>query len=267
MLPDTALRIPAGSGLPLPAPVRRTLALTRHNTTLLLRDAGPLASRMILPLVFVTLLRPLYTAAQGTGDGTVQAVTGTLVTFSLLALSIVGGSILSERLQHTWERLRSTTAHPLEILGGKALPILAALLAQQAMVLGFGAAFLGLRIDHPALLAAALLCWTTTLLGLGSALGVAARSYGGLSAAYDIGGMLLSSLGGALVPLAALPHWVRAVAPASPGYWASAALRAALSGEGARTAQCCAVLLAFALGFGALAGWKLHRTSVRSARM
>lgn len=267
MLPDTALRTAALSGLPLPAPVRRTLALTRHNTTLLLRDSGPLASRMVLPLVFVTLLRPLYTAAQGTGDGTVQAVTGTLVTFSLLALSIVGGSILSERLQHTWERLRTTTAHPLEILGGKALPILAVLLVQQILILGFGAAFLGLRIDHLPLLAAALLCWTATLLGLGSALGVTARSYGGLSAAYDIGGMLLSSLGGALVPLAALPHWVRTIAPASPGYWASAALHAALTGGTGRTAECCGVLLAFAVGFGALAGRQLRRTAVRSARM
>lgn len=267
MLPDAALRAPSRSGPTLPAPVRRTLAVTRHDLTLMLREPGPLASRMVLPLVFVTLLRPLYTAAQGTAGGTVQAVTGTLVTFSLLALSIVGGSILSERLWHTWERLRTTTAHPLEILGGKALPVLAALLTQQALILGFGAAFLGLRLTHLPLLALSLLCWTATLLCLGSALGVAARSHGELSAAYDIGGMLLSSLGGALVPLAALPHWVRAVAPASPGYWASSALHAALAGDTGRTLECCGVLLAFAAGAAALAGRQLRRTAVRSARM
>lgn len=263
MPPDAALRTTALPGLPL----QRTLALIRHNTTLILREPGPLASRLVMPLVFVTLLRPLYTAAQGTEGGTEQAVIGTLVTFSLLGLSIVGGSILSERLWHTWERLRTTTAHPLEILGGKALPVLAALLTQQVLILGFGAAFLGLRLDHLPLLAAALLCWTTTLLGLGCALGVTARSFGALSAAYDIGGMLLSSLGGALVPLAALPHWVRAVAPVSPGYWASAVLHAALAGEAARTAECCGVLLAFAVGFAALAGRQLRRTAVRSARL
>jgi ABC-2 type transport system permease protein len=79
--------------------------------------------------------------------------------------------------------------------------------------------------------------------------------------------MLLSSLGGALVPLAALPHWVRAVAPASPGYWASSTLHAALAGDAGRTLECCGVLLAFAVGFGALAGRQLRRTAVRSARM
>ncbi|MFC1420257.1 ABC transporter permease [Streptacidiphilus cavernicola] len=242
----------------------RTTALVRHNTVLLLREPGPLASRMILPLVFVTLLRPLYTAAEGTAAGTVQAVTGTLVTFSLLALSIVGGAILTERLWHTWERLRSSAAHPLEILTGKALPVLGALLAQQVLVLGFGAAVLGMRLDHLPLLGLALLCWTLTLLGIGSALGVAARTHGELSAAYDIGGMLLSSLGGAFVPLAALPHWVRAVAPASPGYWGVSALHAALAGDVSRVLACGAVLLGFTLAAGLLAVRGLRRASSRS---
>ncbi|MFC1429979.1 ABC transporter permease [Streptacidiphilus sp. N1-3] len=265
MLPDSALRTTALGAVPLPAPLRRCAALVRHNTALLLGEPGPLASRMILPLVFVTLLRPLYTAAEGTAAGTVQAVTGTLITFSLLALSIVGGSILTERLWHTWDRLRATTAHPLEILAGKAVPVLAALLAQQAVVLGFGAIALGLRLDHLPLLGAALLCWTLTLLGLGSALGVLARTHGELSAGYDIGGMLLSSLGGAFVPLSALPHWVRTIAPASPGYWGAGALRAALAGEAPRVLECCAVLLGFALATALVAARGLLRASARKA--
>lgn len=265
MLPDTALRISGLRDTALDASLRRSAALVRHNAALLLGEPGPLASRLVLPLVFVTLLRPLYTAAEGTTAGTAQAVTGTLITFSLLALSIVGGSILTERLWHTWERLRATTAHPLEILTGKAVPVLGALLAQQAVILGFGTLVLGLRLDHLPLVAAALLCWTLTLLGLGSALGVLARSHGELSAAYDIGGMLLSSLGGAFVPLAALPHWVRAVAPASPGYWGASALRAALAGDGPRVLTCCAVLLGFAVATGLVAARGLRRAAARSA--
>ena len=258
MLPDTAL-----SGAALRGTALRSTALVRHNTVLLLREPGPLVSRLVLPLVFVTLLRPLYTAAEGTAAGTVQAVTGTLITFSLLALSIVGGSILTERLWHTWERLRASTAHPLEILTGKALPVLGALLLQQAVVLGFGALVLGMRLDHLPLLALALLCWTLTLLGIGAALGVTARTYGELSAAYDIGGMLLSSLGGAFVPLASLPHWVRAVAPASPGYWGVSALHAALTGDTARVLTCGGVLLGFALATGLLAVRGLRQAASR----
>ena len=245
----------------------RTTALIRHNTVLMLREPGPIISRMVLPLVFITLLRPLYEAAQGTTAGTEQAVVGTLVTFSLLALSIVGSAILSERIWHTWDRLRTTAARPAEILTGKALPVLAAMLAQQLLVIGFGAAVLGLPVAHLHLLALALLCWTLALLGIGAALGTLARSPGELSAAYDIGGMLLSSLGGALVPLSALPHWVHTVAPASPGYWGVSALHAALAGDTDRTLTASAVLLGFALAAAAAAALRLTRTTGRSARL
>jgi ABC-2 type transport system permease protein len=241
--------------------------LVAHNTTLLLREPGPLASRLVLPLAFVTLLRPLYEAAQGAAAGTAQAVTGTLVTFSLLALSIAGGSVLNERVWHTWERLRATAAHPLELLLGKAVPVMAAMLAQQCVVVAFGVAAFGMRLAHPALLAAVLVSWTATLLAIGTMTGVLVRSQGELSAAYDIGGLLLSSLGGALVPLSSLPGWVRHAAPASPGYWAVDALRAALAGDMGRTAECCCVLAAFALAAGVCAAARVTRGGGRSASL
>ena len=81
------------------------------------------------------------------------------------------------------------------------------------------------------LLAVVMVAWSLTLIGMGAALGLLARSLSALSACYDIGGMLLSSLGGALVPLTAMPSWIRHIAPASPGYWAVSALEAALRGE------------------------------------
>ncbi len=153
------------------------------------------------------------------------------------------------------------------MLTGKGIPVLAAMLCQQALVIGYGAVVLGLSPNHLPLLALALLCWTPALIGLGTALGALARSQGELSAAYDIGGMLLSSLGGALVPLSALPPWVRTLAPASPGYWAMSSLHAALSGDSARTLTACAVLLCFALAFGLLAALRLRHGSGRSARL
>ena len=169
----------------------RTAALIRVNTVLLLRDPGALISRMILPLAFLVLLHPLYEAAQGRSGGIAQAVIATLVTFSLLALSIVGGAILTDRMGHTWERVRATAARPAEALAGKALPILAALLAQQVLIIGFGVLVLGLRVTAVPLLGLALLAWTLTLLGLGALIGVLARSLSELSASYDIGAMIL----------------------------------------------------------------------------
>jgi len=150
---------------------------------------------------------------------------------------------------------------------GKAVPAMAALVAQQALIIGFGAAVLGLKVTGPLLLAVAVGAWTLALLGMGAAIGVLARSLSELSVICDIGGMILSSLGGALVPLAAMPGWVRHVAPGSPGYWAVSALQAALRGDGAGTIRAAAVLVGFALAFAVLAAARAGRGSVRSARM
>jgi ABC-2 type transport system permease protein len=241
----------------------RVAVLVRHNVLLMAREPGPVLSRMILPLAFITLLRPLYLAGQGRTAGTEQAVVGTLVTFSLLALSVCGGAILTERLGRTWDRLRGTALRPAELLAGKAIPAFVVLLAQQFVIVGFGVCVFGLRVPHPFLLLGVLLSWSCTLLGLGTLLGVLVRSMGALSAAYDIGAMLLSSVGGALVPLASLPVWVSDVAPASPGYWAARGLRAALAGDTSTVAVACGTLLGVALVCGAVASVRLRGRSGR----
>ncbi len=247
--------------------IHRTAALIRHNTMLMLREPGPLASRMILPLAFLLLLHPLYEQAQGPGHGVTQAVIATLVTFSLLAMSVVGSSILTERIWHTWDRVRATGAHPVEVLIGKAVPVIAALLSQQAAVIVFGVLVLGLTITGLPLLVLALLAWTSALVGMGAAIGLLVGSLSAMGACYDIGGMILSSLGGALVPLTVMPLWIRHVAPASPGYWAVTALEAALRDNPGRTFAASGVLLAFALAACLLAGLRASRRRGRSARL
>jgi ABC-2 type transport system permease protein len=245
----------------------RTVALVRHNVIMLMREPGPLASRVIQPLLIATLLHPLYQGVQGRVAGTRQDMFGVLVIFSLLALSIVSSSLLTERLWHTWQRLRATPAHPAELLLGKAIPVMGVLLLQQSVIIGFGIVVFGMRIASPALLVLALLSWTLALLAMGAVLGLVARSYGELSASYDIGGMALGCLGGALVPLADLPHWVRVFAPVSPGYWAMEALRAATQGQAVTTVTASAVLGAFTVAGCVIAALRFRIGWSRSASM
>jgi ABC-2 type transport system permease protein len=247
--------------------LHRTGALMRHNTLLMLREPGPLLSRMILPLAFLVLLHPLYERAQSGNAGVAQAVIATLVTFSLMAMSIAGSSILTERIWHTWERVRATAARPAEQLVGKGIPVVTALLLQQALVLGFGIGVLGLKVAAMPLLALVLLAWTLTVSGMGAALGLLVRSLGAMSACYDIGGMILSSLGGALVPLMVMPAWIRHVAPASPGYWAVSGLEAALRGNAGRTIAASVVLVGFAAAACVVAALRARGAWGRSARL
>jgi ABC-2 type transport system permease protein len=242
-------------------------ALTRHNAVLILREPGPLLSRLVMPLVMITLLRPLYRSAlasEGAQAGTAQAITGMLVMFSLLALSVVGTAILTERSWLTWDRLRSTQARGGELLAAKALPALGMLLVQQAEVLGFGVLAFGLRVASPLLLMTAVAAWAFALLGLGTVLGAVLRSQSELNMAYDIGGVVLTALGGALVPLSVLPGWAAAAAPVSPGYWAMSALRAALQGQAGPTLRAAGVLFAIGAVMAAVAAWRISRGWSRS---
>ncbi len=242
----------------------RLAVLVRHNFTLMRREPGPVLSRLAQPIVLITLMRPLYTAALPGAAGTVQVVTGMQVMFSLLALSVVGTAILTERTWHTWDRLRATPVRPAVLLAGKAVPSFAMLLTQQAVVLAFGVAAFGMRVANVGLAVAAIISWVLALLGIGAALGSLLRSQSELNVAYDIGGVLLSALGGALVPLARLPGWARAIAPGSPGYWAMSALRCADAGAVAGTVRAAAVLLAIAVAFGTLAAWRIGHGWSRS---
>jgi len=248
-------------------PLHRTGVLVRHNVMLMAREPGPLATRMILPVGFLLLLHPLYEQAQHGSQGVTQAVIAALVTFSLMAMSIAGSAILTERIWHTWERVRATATHPAEQLAGKAVPVMGALLLQQSIVLAFGVAVLGLAVAGVPLLVLVVLAWSVTITGMGAALGLTVRSLSALSACYDIGGMVLSSLGGALVPLAAMPLWIRHLAPASPGYWAVSALEAALRGDASRALGACAVLMAFATAACLVAVLRIRSTWGRSSRL
>lgn len=235
----------------------RSTILIRHNVVLLAREPGPMLSRIGMPLVLITALRPLYTAALGAG-GSAQAVTGMLVLFSMLGLSIISGGILTERAWHTLDRLRAT-ATPVQILIGKAVPYGAVLLAQQAAIIGYGVLVLGLSVPRVDLLALVGLTWAATLLAAGAALSTVVRSHGELSAVTDLGGLFLTVLGGAIVPLALMPPWVHDLAPASPGHWALTGLRAALSGETSATLRCVGVLAAVAAALSGFACWRIAR--------
>jgi ABC-2 type transport system permease protein len=237
--------------------VDRAGALLRLNTALLMREPGPWVSRLVMPLVLITLTRPLFARALGGAAGTTQAVAGMLVMFSLLGMSVVGGAILAERFWSTADRLRASPARRWELLAGKAMPVLALLLAQQALILGYGRLTFGLHVAAPPLLVGTVTVWATTLLCIGAALGTFARSAGALSAMVDVGSLTLTGLGGAFIPYAMLPGWAQAIAPVSPGYWGMKSLTAALDERVGPTLAGWAVLLAVAAVAAGLAGRRL----------
>ena len=218
----------------------RLAAVVRHQCALLATDPGPLLAFTIIPIALASVIRPMMSVLSRLDptqliDGTGQATAGMAVMFSLFVLKLVGASLLEERVSwHTWEKVRSSPAGLGEILVGKALPMFGFLLLQQAVLFGFSAVAFGLR---PALswwaLPVAAATWSLCILSLGTAASTLARTPAQLSAVGDILAVTTTILGGALVPPAVLPNWVRDIGPVTPGYWAMTAYRAALDGHSA----------------------------------
>jgi ABC-2 type transport system permease protein len=234
------------------ARVLRVAALARHNLLLRRRDPANLITYVIIPMVLIALFRPVFARLMPQG-GTAQDVTGQLVLSSALSLQIVGMSLLSERTWRTWELLRATPVTETELIIGKTLPVLAVLLLQQAVVIGYGVGVAGLSVAGPFLLLLALLVWSVTLLATGSLLATLVRSHSQLAVLTDIGAIAFSTLGGALLPLSMMPAIAQHLAPASPGYWAIGMLKAAIDGDTAGTLGPAAVLGTIGIAAGTVA--------------
>jgi ABC-2 type transport system permease protein len=233
-------------------------AIARHNAIIRLRDPGQMIAYIVMPMILMLVLKPLYIRA--VPGGTTQVVTGLLVMFSVFALGIAGNSILVERNWQTWDRLRQTRATAAEMLIGKIIPMFIVMSVQQALLLVYGALVIGLPVPRNfGFVALAIAVWAFTLLAVGAALATVARSSGELGVISDVGAMVLSSMGGALVPLSIMPGWAQAGAHASPGYWALIMIRAAVSGDTRQVLIPAAVLGGLGLVAGAFATRRLTR--------
>lgn len=212
----------------------RVWAIVRHNLILLSRDPGQIFGYTVVPLLLMIALRPIYLARGDTVNGTVQATIGPMVLFSLITLNVIGHSMLNERTWHTWNRLRATPASSQELLLGKSIPFYLMLLAQQTIILMCSMFAFGLDITGIGPITATLLMmltWSGAVLALGALLSTLVRSHGQLNTIADVGAFLVTVVGGGLTSPAAMPSWMRLLAPYSPGYWAIAGYRTAITGQ------------------------------------
>jgi ABC-2 type transport system permease protein len=233
--------------------LHRVAVLVRHNALLRRRDPAHLVSYLVMPMVLMLIFKSML------GQPT-QVVTGLLVMFSVLSMADVATAMLTERVWHTWDRIRATPARVPELILGKTLPVFAILVFQQVVLIGYGTVAVGMRPSGPVwAIGLAVVAWCFALLGVGTALAGVVRSHGELSTLCNIGALSVSALGGALVPYALMPSWAQAVAPVSPGYWATTMFQAAVRGDMAGTTVPALVLIGLGTAAGAFACWRFTK--------
>ncbi|MDL4814109.1 ABC transporter permease [Actinomadura opuntiae] len=200
------------------------LAICRHELRLLRRSPSVPLIFIATPIVLVAFVAPAAQAvlrARGDGSGVLFAVPGLSVVFAFSVTGTIGFSFFREHGWRTWNRLRASPAASWEIAAGKALTGLLVVAFQQIAVFSLAASLYGFR-PRGSMLATMLVALSLSAFVVSYSLLVTAlsRSVQQLNAISNLGGLMMGGIGGALVPLASLPGWMRSAAPAFPTYWA-----------------------------------------------
>jgi ABC-2 type transport system permease protein len=206
--------------------LRRSGAIARHEMRVLRHDPMPLVVLLVLPLLMVPIYRSTFRAALLFGgyrhaSGSDYAVPAMIVQFGFFLVPFTGFLFFREYIWKTWSRVRATRATPLEIVIGKAAPMVALGIVQVAVLIAFGVLVLDLHLHGEILaLGGVTIVFVCCAVAIGVALTALVRTSQQLNAFGFLGATVLGAIGGALVPLSTLPHWVRHLSPVTPQYWA-----------------------------------------------
>jgi ABC-2 type transport system permease protein len=229
-----------------------TLLIARNELRLLQRDPFPLFVLIGMPGVL------LFFVTDALIGGPAHSVPALASLFALMGTGSMGFSFFREHGWGTWDRLRVAPVRTIEMVAGKAVPMLAVTAAQQLILAAIGIAVFSLDVPGGAaqLIITSLVC-AAMYVALAIALTSLCRTVSQLNAAAMLGTMAIAGAGGAIAQFAALPGWVQAIAPASPVYWVIDAYRSVLSGEQG-FGRAMAMLIGFAALFTAITLWKFR---------
>lgn len=238
----------------------RSTALFRHEARVIRSDIGSLITLILMPIVFMAFFRPLSRLSLAgrfpDANGSEFAVPAMSTMFAFFLLSYGGFAFFSEHRQNTWERLRASPATNLEIIVGKVAPMLVMCLIQQAILFAVGVVVFGLRVRGSVVGVVAIVVALALCLSAGGVMCAAIlRTEQQLNSVTNLGTIVLSGIGGVIVPLAVLPGWARVIAPLAPQYWAMRGYRAVIlePGGAAEVIVPAGALLAFGAAAAAIA--------------
>ena len=245
---------------------RSSWAIFRHEMRVMWSDPSTVIFVILMPLVLVALTKELFAnalRAEGYTDanGSEFGVPGMAVAFAAFGVGYAGFTFFRDHGWGTWDRLRATPASSVDIMVGKVVPNVLVTVLQLGLLFALGRPLFGLEVRGSwAALALLVVVLALSLSAFGMLVTSIARTMNQLNAVGSVGGMALAMLGGAWVPVAAMPGWAQAVAPAIPTYWAMEGFQdVILDGAGvSHVATEAAVLAGFGALFTVLAAWRFR---------
>ena len=191
-----------------------------------------------------------------------QASPGILVQFAVFGLVTSAQIVVQERKTRTLQRLLTTAIRPWQVFTGHWLAMFVVVLMQELLLIIFGQLALGVdyaRAPLATLLVAVALALCVSAIGL--LIGVLARGEDQVVLFSLMAMFILSALGGTWFPLEAAGRAFGIVGRLTPSAWAMTGFQNILiRGQGLSAALLpAAILLAFSVGFFALAVWGFRR--------
>lgn len=209
-------------------------AIIRHEFRILMTDASAAVFNIVMPLGMVALMRGLFRGALQTEgftdvNGSEFAVPGIAVSFAAFSIGYAGFAFFRDHGWNTWDRLRASPASSLDIMVGKVTPAVAVTLAQLGLLFALGGPLFGLTISGSVVaLIIVIVVFALSLNAFGVTVTALSRTSQQLNVLGGAGGFVLAMLGGAFVPLSAMPGWAQTIAPAMPTYWAMRGMRSVI---------------------------------------
>jgi ABC-2 type transport system permease protein len=145
-------------------------------------------------------------------QGLTWAIFGCIMGFSM--------SIVNERTQGTFTRLRMAPLTDMQVLGGKALGCFIMLLLMQSVLIALGVLAFGVRVQSPGLMALIIFCSGIAFVGIMMLVAALGRTEEGTRGAGFAVLMPMNLFGGGMIPLMIMPVWMTSVSNFSPVKWA-----------------------------------------------
>jgi ABC-2 type transport system permease protein len=219
--------------------LRTSFAILRHELRVMWSDPSTVIFVIVMPLIMVALMKELFaTALRAEGfrdvNGSEFAVPAMAVGFAAFGVGYSGFTFFRDHGWGTWDRLRATPASSVDIMVGKVVPNVAVTIVQLTLLFLLGGPLFGLEVRGSWLaLTLLVVVVALSLSAFGMLVTAVTRTMNQLNAVGSVGGMAMAMLGGAWVPVATMPGWAQAVAPALPTYWAMQGFRGViLEGRG-----------------------------------
>ena len=201
------------------------IKLVKKDLKLFFGNKQDMLLTFALPIIFITLFTFVFGKMNNTDEGKlgslVHAVAGTSVMMVFFSVAGIGGSFLDEKQEGMLKKLLCSPMHPNHILYGKL--VFANVISIIQLIIMFVYAWLvfGLDIIHylPSLL---LMIFATAYAcsGFGVLLSSFAKTRQQVQGYSTIIVMVMSAIGGSMIPIFIMPEIMQKIAVVSVNYWA-----------------------------------------------